>query len=367
VKWEAWQRDLIRLALKEAAKGKGKTHPNPVVGAVVVRGRRILGKGFHRGGGLAHAEVEAIKDAGPRSKGADIYVTLEPCCHWGKTAPCTEAIVKAGIRRVFVSTLDPNPVVRGKGIRALRRAGLDVRVGLEARAGRRINESYMKFMETEKPFVTLKVAQTLDGKNATRQGESKWITSRQARSYARRMRAEAQAIMVGIGTVIKDNPGLLPSPKRKDFYRCILDTDLGIPEKSYLVQTAAEFPTIVYYSRGDGSRAHRLESKGVILKKIRHIARGLLDLSRVLDDLAERGVMHLFVEGGSAVASSFLKADLIDKLVVFVAPRIMGDANGVGSFANISVTRLSKCYGFKIDGVTRAGRDLVIVLYPERA
>jgi len=366
VKWEAWQHDLMRSALEEAAKGRGKTHPNPAVGAIVARGKRILGKGYHRRWGLPHAEVVAVKDAGPTCKGADLYVTMEPCCHWGRTPPCTDAIVDNRIRRVFVAILDPNPLVRGKGIRALRRAGLVVQVGLEGRAARRINESYITFMETGRPFVTLKVAQTLDGRNATRQGESKWITSSEARRHARRMRAEAQAIMVGVRTVIADNPGLLPSPRRRDFYRCVLDTNLSIPDKSDLVRTAATFPTIVYHSRADGRRAAELKKMGVILRRIRRNAGGLIDIRRVLDDLASRVVMHLFVEGGSAVASSFLEAGLVDRLAVFVAPRVMGDQSGIGSFANIDVNRLDKCYAFRIDRTARVGRDLLAILYPER-
>jgi len=173
---EKWQRDLMLDALELARLGKGKTYPNPAVGAVVVKGGEIAGRGFHRRWGTDHAEVEAMRDAGRHCRGADLYVTLEPCCHHGKTPPCVDAIIKRGIKRVFIPALDPNPVVNGKGVRALRRAGIPVAVGLEAEAASKLNEEYLKFMRTGRPFVTLKIAQTLDGKIATRTGNAQWIT-----------------------------------------------------------------------------------------------------------------------------------------------------------------------------------------------
>ncbi len=387
--WKEWQRDLMKVALSEAAMGKGRTHPNPAVGAVIARDKRIIGKGHHRRPGLAHAEVEALGDAAYRVRGADLYATLEPCCHWGKTAPCTEAIIKSGIRRVFVAIRDPNPIVRGRGIRELRQAGLEVMVGLEADAAGKINESYVKFMSQGVPFVTLKLAQTLDGKIATRKGESRWITGAASRRSARRLRAEAQAILVGASTVVKDNPGLLPSPRRKEYLRCVLDSGLRIPAGSDIVRTADRYPTLVYHCRGSEKRVARLEARGVTVVRVRAGrhgrtggggrvggggsaggegragGRGRVDIRGVLDDLASRGVMHLFVEGGGVVASSFLERGLVDKLVLFVAPRVIGDPNGLGAFSEVDVSAIRKSHGFKIDEIERVDPDLMMTLYPE--
>lgn len=375
------QRDLMRVALSEAAMGKGRTHPNPAVGAVIARGLRIMGVGHHRRWGLPHAEVEALKDAGYRVKDADLYVTLEPCCHWGKTAPCTDAIIESGIRRVFVAHRDPNPIMRGKGIRELRKAGIEVKVGLEADAARKLNESYIKFMNQGMPFVTLKLAQTLDGRIATRKGESRWITGAASRKHSRRMRADAQAILVGAGTVANDNPGLLPSPRRRGYLRCVLDSGLRTPPDSEVVRTASSHPTLIYHCRGSEKRVRRLETLGATVVRVRGDRRGRVDGGRndggrridggarvdirsVLADLASRGVMHLFVEGGAVVASSFLRLGLVDKLALFIAPRVMGDINGLGSFSEIDVKAIRQSHDFRIDEVMRLGHDLMITLYP---
>jgi diaminohydroxyphosphoribosylaminopyrimidine deaminase/5-amino-6-(5-phosphoribosylamino)uracil reductase len=366
---------LMMEALKEAGKGRGKTYPNPGVGAVVARGDRIVGRGFHRKWGLPHAEVEAIADAGRACRGADLYVTLEPCCHYGKTPPCTDAIIRSGITRVFVAVRDPNPAVNGRGIRGLRSAGVEVRTGLCAAEARKLNEAYFKFMTRHLPFVTLKIAQTLDGRIATLDRSSRWITSPLARGSARRMRAEAQAILVGVGTVINDDPMLLPVPRRKnDYVRCVLDSTLSIPPGSRLVRTAGEFPTAVYCTSAPDGRRQRLEAAGVDMRAVKAGGAGkgtgpghpLVDLGAVLRDLAARGVMHLFVEGGAATASGFLEAGLVDKLLAFIAPKVLGDTNGLGSFAKIDVKTLRRCYRFRTDAVRQVGEDILMTLYPKQ-
>ena len=357
----------MSAALGEAEKGRGRTYPNPAVGAVIARGRRVVGTGFHRRWGLPHAEVEAIRSAGRLARGADLYVTLEPCCHHGRTPPCTDAIVESGLRRVVVSTIDPNPMVRGRGVRRLRKAGIKVEVGLEAEAARKLNEAYHKFMTDGRPFVTLKVGQTLDGKIAMRDGRSRWITSAPARRMGRRMRAEAQAIMVGVGTVIKDDPALLPIPRRKrNYHRCVLDTRLKTPPWSNIVRTAGDVPTIVYCCRDSAKARGRLESEGVIVRRVRSSRKGGVDLEAVLKDLASVGVMHVFVEGGSHVASSFVRSGLVDRLAAFVAPKLVGDRDGLGSFVNLDVKGLATCYRFGLDQVLRVGPDVVLILYPVR-
>ena len=357
---------LMREALAEAEKGRGKTFPNPAVGAVVARGERIVGRGFHSRWGKPHAEVEALADAGKRSRGADLYVTLEPCSHWGRTPPCTEAIIRSGIKRVFTPCVDPNRLVRGRGIKALRRAGVEVVVGLETREAAKLNEAYFKFMKTGKPFVTLKVAQTLDGKIATRKGDARWVTGTRSRSLAKRLRGEAQAIMVGVNTVINDDPGLLPVPRRKTYYRCVLDTKLSTPLKCQVVETAGRHPTIVYCANPQGKKVARFEAKGVRVRSVAETKEGLLSLEAVLADLASLGVMHVFVEGGSIVSSSLLAAGLVDKVVAFIAPKVLGDVNGLGTFSKLDVKDLKTCYGFRLDGLRRVGDDTMIVLYPRR-
>jgi len=380
--WMEKRQDLMKVALAEAARGEGRTYPNPMVGAVIARGHRVIGMGHHRRWGLPHAEVEALEDAAGPVRGADLYVTLEPCCHWGKTPPCTDAIIGSGIRRVFVAIRDPNPVMRGKGIRHLRKAGLEVVVGLEAAAARKLNESYIKFMTDGVPFVTLKLAQSLDGKIATRKGESRWITGAGSRRHSRRLRAAAQAILVGASTVANDDPGLLPSPRRSNYLRCVLDSGLRISPDSGVVLTASRYPTLVYHCRGSEERVRRLEARGVTVVKVRAGRRGRgegcgrgegggrgrsqarVDVRAVLADLAARGVMHLFVEGGGVVASSFLRLGLVDKLVLFIAPRVMGDINGLGSFSEISIGSIKESHGFRIDEVVPLGPDLIMTLYP---
>jgi diaminohydroxyphosphoribosylaminopyrimidine deaminase/5-amino-6-(5-phosphoribosylamino)uracil reductase len=382
--------DLMTAALGEAEQGRGKTYPNPAVGAIVTRGGRIVGRGFHRRWGLPHAEVEAMRDAGPACKGADLYVTLEPCCHSGKTPPCTDAIINRGIKRVFVAVRDPNPMVNGRGISRLRDAGIEVVTGLCGSAARKLNETYFKFMKEGRPFVTLKVGQTLDGKIATRDRNSRWITSPRARHAGRRMRAEAQAILVGANTVVYDNPMLLPVPRRKTGYvRCVLDSRLSIPLTSNLVKTAGDFPVRLYCTTPSGKRSRRLEKLGVDVISMRGITgagedraarkqvgggrtrllRGShlrVDLRAVLEDLASRDVMHLFVEGGAATASAFLEAGLVDKVAAFIAPKVLGDVNGLGSFANVDVKSLDTCYGFRTDQVRQVGEDILMTLYPRR-
>ena len=360
------QKRLMLEALAEAVKGKGRTFPNPAVGAVVVRGDRVVGRGFHKRWGKPHAEVEALSDAGPRKRGADLYVTLEPCSHWGKTPPCTEAIIRSGIKRVFVACVDPNPVVKGRGLKALRHAGIEVVLGAAAPEARRLNEAYFKFMKTGRPFVTLKVAQTLDGKIATRGGEARWVTSAASRRLAKTMRAEAQAILVGVKTVMNDDPELLPVPKRRTYYRCVLDTNLSIPPGSRVVKTARRHPTIVYCADPHSAKAGILGKKGVWVRGIDTTAGGVLSVEHVVRDLGCQGVMHLFVEGGSTVASSFLEGGMIDKIIAFVAPKVLGDVNALGTFSKLDVKHLNSCYALRMDEIRRVGKDALITLYPEK-
>jgi diaminohydroxyphosphoribosylaminopyrimidine deaminase/5-amino-6-(5-phosphoribosylamino)uracil reductase len=363
--WPEWRREMMRLAIEEAAGGKGKTYPNPLVGAVVARGKKVLGRGYHRRWGAAHAEVEAMKAAGKNLKGADLYVTLEPCCNFGVTPPCTDAIIASGIGRVFAAGRDPNPAVNGRGFRALRKAGVKVEVGLEARAAAELNPHYFSYMKLGRPFVTLKAAQTLDGRIAMADGDAKWITSAASRVESRRMRAEAQAILVGAETVRNDDPGLLSLPRRsRDYIRCVLDTRLSIPTSSQIVRTAGRFSTLVFCNRPDGAKRMRLERAGVMVREVGLSGRGRLSLDEVLAVLAEMEVMHLFVEGGGRTHTSFLRAGLCDRLVLFLAPKVLGEAGTRVVFRDLGIRKLADAKRFLIEGTHSSGPDLVVTMRP---
>ncbi|MBC7189335.1 bifunctional diaminohydroxyphosphoribosylaminopyrimidine deaminase/5-amino-6-(5-phosphoribosylamino)uracil reductase RibD, partial [Candidatus Aerophobetes bacterium] len=238
--------DYMRLALSLARKGEGKVSPNPMVGAVLIKNGKIVGKGYHRYFGGPHAEVEAIEDAGKKAKGSSLFVTLEPCCHFGKTPPCTDAIIKSGIKEVFVATIDPNPLNEGKGIRVLKKAGIKVEVGICEKEARELNRWFFKFIKENIPYVIVKSAASLDGKIATFRGDSKWITSEKARRWGKNLRFYADAILVGINTVIKDDPQLLPPKKKERFFRLILDTHLNIPLKAKVLENQDISPTLVF-------------------------------------------------------------------------------------------------------------------------
>ncbi|MGQ9602693.1 MAG: bifunctional diaminohydroxyphosphoribosylaminopyrimidine deaminase/5-amino-6-(5-phosphoribosylamino)uracil reductase RibD [bacterium] len=361
-KFSETEESMMRHAIEAAMMGLGETFPNPSVGAVIAHGSEIVGVGFHRKAGLPHAEVEAIKSAGGRTKGADLFVTLEPCDHFGRTPPCTDAIIRSGIRRVFISTLDPNPLVNGRGMRKLRKSGLDVKVGLLADEAKDINYAYFKFMTYRKPFVTLKVAQTVDGMIATGRGQSKWITSPQARAFARKLRSEAQAIIVGASTVREDDPMLLPSPRRKaNWIRCVLTTDLNIPAESRLVKTCRQYKTIAYYVEASGKRVTKLIDSGMVLKRVARGEDGV-DLGEVIEDLASKGIMHVIVEGGARVFSSFLSGGFFDRLVVLIAPMIMGGA-GLPGFVDFEVSDIKDCPRLRVKSIKEVARDIMIDLW----
>ena len=357
---------LMAEALELAGRAHGMTYPNPAVGSVIVKGSETVGRGYHRRWGAPHAEAVALRRAGRRARGADLYVTLEPCCHHGRTPPCTDAILASGVRRVYIATLDPNPLARGRGAGILRRAGIEVSVGLLGHQARKLNESYFKFMKTGRPFVTLKVAETLDGRIATARGDSKWITSPESRLEVKRMRRMSQADLVGINTVIRDDPMLLPHPgPAQQYVRCVLDTGLRIPIDSRLVRTASKHKTLVYFNYDKKKRLQQIEKYGVIGVRIgRHNERSV-NIARVLDHLGRIGVQGLMVEGGARVFSSFVRSGHADKLVVFLAPNIMGGENSLNSFLDVGCTTVGGLR-YEVDAVDRISRDVVMTLYPGR-
>ncbi len=313
---------FMRLALREAEKGLGRTSPNPAVGAVLVKSGRVIARGHHARAGGPHAEVVAIREAEGRARGADLYTTLEPCNHWGKTPPCSLAVIQAGVRRVFVGSRDPNPVVNGRGLARLRRAGVGVVTDVLRDECDALNAHWFRYIISGRPFVTLKAAVTLDGKFATGGGDSRWVTGPAAREEVHRLRDRADAVLVGTGTARADDPLLttrLPRGRGRDPVRVVLDTRLALPRSLRLFHPRSAAPTLV----ATAARRARRFGPGVETVRCRS-AGGRIDLEDLLANLAARGIAHLLVEGGAEVHASFLAAGLVDRVVVFVAPKILG-------------------------------------------
>ncbi|MGH9406601.1 MAG: bifunctional diaminohydroxyphosphoribosylaminopyrimidine deaminase/5-amino-6-(5-phosphoribosylamino)uracil reductase RibD [Terriglobia bacterium] len=346
--------EYMREALRLARSDKTLPYPNPWAGCVIVRSGRIVGKGFHRGAGARHAEVEALAAVGARARGATLYVNLEPCCHFGRTPPCTDAVLLAGIRRVVYALRDPNPVVAGRGAAMLKRHGIDVAGGvLEAEAAA-LNEVYLKYRRTGLPFVTVKIASSLDGKIATRTGDSRWITDRVARRRARALRAEHQAVLVGINTVLSDDPHLGPRfGGALDPWRVVLDSRLRIPTRSRVVATGR---CIVATTRAaDPHKRTELKSAGA---EVWQFPGRRIPLRALLRQLAARGILSLMVEGGGEVLGSFFDQEIVDRVFWFVAPIVIGSqastpaVSGSGAarvrdahkLHHVSIEELGACY-----------------------
>jgi diaminohydroxyphosphoribosylaminopyrimidine deaminase/5-amino-6-(5-phosphoribosylamino)uracil reductase len=320
----------MERALQQAGKSVGLASPNPAVGCVLVRGDAVVGEGFHEYDRRDHAEVVAIKQAGPLSHGSTAYVTLEPCSHQGRTGPCADALIAAGIARAVVATADPNPQVHGKGIARLRAAGIEVRTGVLEEPARRLNDGFAKFITNFLPFVTMKVAATLDGRIAPAENSVRghfWISGAEARAEVHRMRHAADALMVGVGTILADDPLLTDRsdlPRRRPLQRIVLDSTLRTPLDSQLVKTAYQ-DVLIFFSQADVATQRALEARGVRLQQIAH--RGpRIPLQEALVRLAEIQITNVLLEGGAEVYTSALNQGLVDKLTLFYAPRFLGKA-----------------------------------------
>jgi diaminohydroxyphosphoribosylaminopyrimidine deaminase/5-amino-6-(5-phosphoribosylamino)uracil reductase len=321
-------KSFMREALVLAARGEGFVEPNPMVGCVIVRGGRVVGRGYHKRFGLAHAEVNALREAGTRARESTAYVALEPCGHFGKTPPCVDALIAAGVRRVVAAMKDPNPLVAGRGFKKLRAAGIDVEVGVLAAEAKVLNSPFIKLITQKRPHVILKWAQSLDGRLATRTGDSKWISSLDSRKRVHELRARVDGVLVGINTVVADDPGLtarLAAPKRIAT-RIILDQHLRTPHGCKLVKTARKTPTIIFTSRKSrraSSHVKRYLTAGCEIVDVGADRQGLL-LGEVLDELGRRQMANILVEGGSRVLGSFIQQRLADEAFVFVCPLLIG-------------------------------------------
>jgi len=325
--------ERMRRALALAARGLGETNPNPAVGCVVVRNGRVVGEGWHQRAGGPHAEVQALRQADARARGATLYVTLEPCAHFGRTPPCAPLVRAAGVARVVVAMADPDARVRGRGLALLRRAGIVVETGVLRAEAERLNEPFLTAARLGRPFVRLKAATTLDGRIATAAGRSKWITDAEQRRQARWLRRLHDAVVVGIGTALADDPLLSPSPRtRRPFTRVVLDSRLRLPVRSRLVATASPRAPLVVLTCGQHPERRRaLERSDVEVLRVA-AARGRVALRPALSALWARGIRSLMVEGGSEVLGAFLAARLVDQVALFRAPLLLGGRGGLSAF-----------------------------------
>jgi diaminohydroxyphosphoribosylaminopyrimidine deaminase/5-amino-6-(5-phosphoribosylamino)uracil reductase len=353
---------FMARALELARKGEGRTRPNPPVGAVVVRDGEILGEGFHPRAGMPHAEIYALRDAGQRTHGADLYVTLEPCSHPGKTMACTGAILRAGIARVFAGCLDPNPKVNGRGLATLERGGVAASCGLLERECRRLIAPFAKHVRTGLPFVTLKAAMTLDGQIATAAGDSRWISNEHSRLWVHELRNRVDGIMVGAGTVRQDDPQLttrLPEGGR-DALRILVDDRLEIPESARLLHLGSEAPTLIATSEAAPSdRAERLMALGAEVLRIPTRDNGI-DLRELLRILGKRNLQSLLLEGGSTLNGAMWRAGLVDRVMIFLAPKLLGGGDGRPLFSGPGTSRMAAAVCLDDVRVSRFGEDVLI-------
>lgn len=353
----------MRRALELAAKAEGQTYPNPMVGALVIQGGKVIAEGYHRRAGLPHAEIVALKKAGSRARGATLVVSLEPCCHVGRTSPCTDAILKSGVREVVVGMRDPNPRVAGKGIRILQRNGVKVARDVLRPECERLNEVFVKYITTGFPFVTLKSALSLDGKIATAAGESRWITSAPARRYVHHLRHTCSAILVGAGTVVMDNPRLTARPEKKTGghpARVILDNQNRVPLGARVFHNSRTQRVIYVMSpEGPEEKEQVLVARGVEVIRIREKGGGI-DLRRLFRTLARMELTSILIEGGGQVNASVLEAGLVDKVVFFLAPLIIGGKEAPGPVMGAGVRRLRQALKLKNVKWTPIGSDWMV-------
>jgi diaminohydroxyphosphoribosylaminopyrimidine deaminase/5-amino-6-(5-phosphoribosylamino)uracil reductase len=358
---EHWMRRVLRLA----EKGRGRTSPNPMVGAILVKDGKVVGEGYHAKAGEAHAEIVALQRAREEARGAVLYLNLEPCAHYGKTPPCAPQVIEAGVKRVAIGMEDPNPLVKGKGVEILRRAGLDVEVGILEKECRRSNEAFCKYILKKEPFVVLKVAATLDGKIATRNGDSKWISGEASRRFAHKLRDQVDGVLVGIGTVLKDDPLLTVRIRGgRDPYRIVLDSRLRIPEAAKLIGTSPAKVVIAATELAPEDNIERLGKRGVRILTL-DSKEGRVNLKSCLSKLGEIGMMSLLVEGGSQVNGSFLDEGLVDKLLLFLSPKLIGDRLAPGIFGGRGVSNLQEAIPLREIKAKRIGEDIFLEGYLE--
>ncbi|WP_413376751.1 bifunctional diaminohydroxyphosphoribosylaminopyrimidine deaminase/5-amino-6-(5-phosphoribosylamino)uracil reductase RibD [Alkalihalobacillus sp. 1P02AB] len=351
------------LALNNAKAMKGQTDPNPLVGSVIVNNNRVIGLGVHLKAGEPHAEIHALRMAGENARGGTLYVTLEPCSHHGRTGPCAIAIVEAGIKKVVIATLDPNPVVSGNGVEILRNAGIEVIIGFLENEAKKMNEVFNKFIVQQRPFVTLKSGITLDGKIATYSSDSKWITSEEARLDVHHLRNENMAILVGVNTVIKDNPELTARiPNGRNPIRVIVDSTLKIPIDSKVIQDNQAETWIFTSESYDCDKQKTLIALGK--KVIATKGKNTVDLTELVEILGENSISSLLIEGGGAINASFLESQLIDKIILYFAPKLIGGKLAPTFLEGVGVEKMQDAVNLVDVDFAKIGNDFKFIGYP---
>lgn len=357
------------MALDLARQGRGRTSPNPMVGAVLVAGGQVVASGYHQRAGGPHAEIIVLRKAGENANGATLYVNLEPCSHQGRTGPCTSAIIKAGISKVVAALEDPNPLVSGQGFRRLREAGVEVKTGVMQEQARRLNEVFIKYITTKIPFVALKTAMTLDGKTGTCTGESKWISGEKSRHFVHRLRDGHDAVLVGIGTVLKDNPALttrLIDGGGKDAVRVIVDSKARLPIDARVINRGSRAGEILAVTgEARAGKVEALKRKGVEVLTL-PARKGRVDLHALMESLGEKGIVSVLVEGGGAINYSLLEAGLVDKLYFFMAPKLFGGRESPTSVDGAGVTSVKEAWRVANMEVKQFHEDLLLIGYPKK-
>lgn len=347
--------NYMKQVLKLAVKADGHTSPNPLVGCVIVKGGRVIASGYHKKAGANHAERDALVRAGKKAGGSVMYVNLEPCSHYGRTPPCADFIIEKGVREVVAAMRDPNPRISGRGFRKLRSAGIRVRTGILEKEAQKLNRVFVKNMGHNRPYVFMKAGMSADGKVALKNGKSKWITSEKSRRHAQLLRKKADAILVGINTVIADNPRLdCRIDRRKRIKKVILDSRGRTPLNARIFDKVKKGEVFIFTSKMKRGKIIQLEKKGaavLFLDKITPAA--------VLSELFKRGVMSVLVEGGSAVASSFIRAKLVDELYLYIAPLIIG-SDGLGYFGDMELSKMRNVFRIEDRAIEKIGPDILI-------
>lgn len=349
----------MRLALRLALKGKGKTSPNPLVGALLVKSGKIIGEGFHRQAGFAHAEVNALNQAGAKARGATLYVTLEPCAHFGRTPPCTNRIIQSGIKEVVIGMIDPNPLNNGKGALLLKQGNINVKVGCLEEELNRINAAFIKYITNRIPFVTVKLAQSLDGRIATHTGDSKWITSDKSRAFAHRMRKDYDAIMVGVNTVLRDNPRLDAWFSRKQPVKVVIDSNLSTPQEANIFSGGSPVIIITLPAQpGQETQNRKALCRTAKVLEVRESS-GQINLRDALRKLAQLEITNILVEGGGTLTGSLFDEKLVDRVMFFISPKIIGGKDAIGAVMGRGVSRVEQALRLNDLKLRRFGEDLL--------
>ncbi len=358
----SYDEKYMKLAMQLAENAIGRTSPNPLVGAVIVKDNRVVGCGWHRKAGTPHAEVHALNQAGELAQGADVYVTLEPCAHYGKTPPCAKALVEAKVKNVYGGLLDVNPKVAGKGFKILEDAGIHVEYGFLQDELRKQNEVFFKWIEHKKPFVVLKAAMTLDGKIATATGQSKWITNETSRAYGYKLRDIYDGIMVGINTVIEDNPMLTARVDGgKNPIRIVVDSSLKIDINANVVQDKSAKTIVATTDKADKDKILKLQAQDIDVIVVDKDKNDKVDIEKLLDILGQQNICSILVEGGATLSGSFVAKKLVDKVYFFIAPKIVGGKEAKTPVAGTGILNLQEALALKDIQVEKLDEDILII------